>query len=42
MKLIQSYEELSRAASGYLRPGVTANVMVTEEKFGSDIKAGRL
>lgn len=42
MKLIQSYEELSRAASGYLRPGVTANVMVTGEKFGSDIKASRL
>lgn len=42
MRQIWSYEELSRAAGGYLRPGVTANVMVTREKFGSDIKAGRL
>ena len=42
MKRIKNYEELSRAASGYLRPGVTANVTVTREKFGSDIKAGRL
>lgn len=42
MKPIQSYEELSRVAGGYLRPGVTANVMVTREKFGSDIQSGRL
>ena len=42
MKRIQSYEELSRVAVGYLRPGVTANVMVTREKFGADIMAGRL
>lgn len=42
MKRIPSYEELSRAVSGYLRPGVTANVMLTREKFGPDIQAGRL
>lgn len=42
MRQIQSYEELSRAAAGYLRPGVTANVMITREKFGPDIEAGRL
>ena len=42
MKRIKSYEELSRAVSGYLRPGVAANVMVTREKFESDIQAGRL
>ena len=42
MKRIRSYEELSRAVGGYLRPGVTANVMVTREKFESDIRAGRL
>lgn len=42
MKRIQSYEELSRASVGYLRPGVTANVMVTREKFEEDIKSGRL
>lgn len=42
MKRIKSYEELSRAVSGYLRPGVTANVMVTREKFGSDAESGRL
>ena len=42
MKRIRSYEELSRAAGRYLRPGVTANVMITREKFGADIEAGRL
>lgn len=42
MRQIWSYEELSRAAGGYLRPGVTANVMVTREKFEPDIQAGQL
>ena len=42
MRRIESLEELARAAGGYLRPGVTANGMVTGEKFGDDIRAGRL
>ena len=42
MRQILSYEELSRVTGEYLRPGVTANVMVTREKFESDIKAGCL
>ena len=42
MRRIRSCEELVRAADGYLRPGVMANVMLTGEKFGPDIQAGRL
>lgn len=42
MRRVESYETLSRTASGYLRPGVTANVMITREKLEESIATGRL